>query len=82
MEEEIIAQDYNIDKVKPVAHISQVVMASACVPICIIQEGPKARIEHGISGFLANDNIDFFHLATLVAADTEQRPQMALATRN
>lgn len=39
-------------------------------------ESPKELIEHGVSGFIANNKREFIHYATLLATDTELRLQI------
>lgn len=58
-------------------------MAAECAPVVVNREGPKARVEHGVSGFCADNDDDFFryvsdlldkpHLRQIISEQARQR---------
>ena len=56
-------------------------MAASCAPIVVNREGPKDRVVHGVSGFCADTDEDFYQYAKLLVTNSELRIKISAAAR-
>jgi len=56
-------------------------MAASCAPIVVNREGPKDRVVHGVSGFCADTDDDFYQYAELLVTNSEFRTKISIAAR-
>jgi hypothetical protein len=56
-------------------------MAAGCAPVVVNRDGPKERVEHGVSGFVANNDHEFFDYVVKLAQDMQLRQKISAGAR-
>lgn len=56
-------------------------MAAGCAPVVIDRDGPRDRVEHGVSGFRSNDDSEFIECIVKLARDPALRARISAGAR-
>lgn len=56
-------------------------MAAGCPPVVIDRDGPRDRVEHGVSGFRSNDDSEFINYVVKLARDPALRHRISVGAR-